>query len=387
MQRRSIASGLIARCAAIVLVVGCTSSEAPSQSASQGSTPIPTTAATPTPVASPTEPATPMPTADAGSISWTSVGHIPGSPITLRGGPLGLFAAGEDEDSGSLAVWRSTDGAKWKRVSVEGDGRIFDFALGGTPLVAVGCTRCSSDGDPIKAAAWTSRDGSSWHLVPLHDQPTEVTGVVDWHGGFVAVEEHSDPSGGNGCNINARRSEDGATWSAPVHIDDGCMSAPLSATPDALVVLTKSIWTSDDGRRWSRAAPGPTHGNVKFWMLAGPGRRLVAFGQECHSDADVGAEVCRATFATSTDGASWTEAPAAPDMSSWVASHVDWFGDGVVAVGSALDGPAVVAESRDGLTWMRGGFPSYESMTGLAAVGDTMYAVDVTGQVWAGTRT
>jgi hypothetical protein len=315
------------------------------------------------------------------------VGHIPGSIITLNSGPLGIVAAGEDENSGALAVWRSTDGAAWERLEVEGDGRIFDFALDSAPLVAVGCTKCSSDGDPIQAAAWTSTDGSRWRLIRLHEQPAEVTAVRKWRGRFVAVgTSYGDLTGSNRCDVVSWRSDDGSTWGLAAPIDTrGCHPA-MSATPDALVVLANATWSSSDGRKWSRIGPGLASDSVKSWEFARPGPGLIAFSQLCRYDPGLGTDTCRVAFSTSSDGANWTDAPDQPALQGWIARRVAVFADLVVAVGSGIDGP-VVAESRDGLTWVRGGFDGHKDIVGLAVVGETIYAVTSSGDVWAGTRT
>jgi hypothetical protein len=324
-----------------------------------------------------------------GSISWTLAGHIPASVFAVGGGALGLFASGEDKASGALAVWRSTDGVHWKKAVVEGNGRIFDFAVDRAPGVAVGCTRCTSDGDPIKAAVWTSSDGTSWRLVPLHEQPAEVVGVIEWRGGFVAVGvSHVDLSGGNDCTIGAWRSGDGAIWGRATPVATDACGVDLSATPDTLAMVTKSIWTSADGRSWSRRDSEP-HADgepVRFWQLAEPGPELIAYGQQCRYDPGLGTDACRAAFSISADGSSWTDAPAQLALTEWVASHVVVFADRVVALGRAIDGPTVVAESRDGLTWERGGLGSYADIMGLVVIGDTIYAVTESGDVWAGTR-
>lgn len=143
----------------------------------------------------------------------------------VAGGP-GLVAVGYDDDAegreGVAVVWTSTDGREWS--PVPDDAQVFDetrsqlmrSVVAAQPgLVAVG-----SDLDLGAAAVWTSSDGQRWSRVP-HD-PTAFGGggghamfsVAQGGPGLVAV---GADSAGNGGVAAVWTSPDGRTWSRVAH--------------------------------------------------------------------------------------------------------------------------------------------------------------------------
>jgi hypothetical protein len=197
-------------------------------------------------------------------IDWTRVAHdeaVFGGEREqwmwelVSGGP-GLVAVGSDESGGDAdaAVWTSSDGTSWTRVSH--DEEIFGgenaqlmegITVGGPGLVAVGW---DESGDDIDAAVWTSSDGISWTRVP--DQAAlggegeqSMFGVIAGGPGLVAVG-----------------------WDE-------------SGEGDA------AVWTSTDGSSWSRV---PTDGVLGgdgdqiMWTVAVGGPGLVAVGGDQSGD-------------------------------------------------------------------------------------------------------
>lgn len=132
--------------------------------------------------------------------------------VTL-GGP-GLVAVGTDyaEVNGDGAVWTSPDGLIWTRVPHDaavfggpGNQEMLGVASGSPGLVAVGRDAAGPDGD---AAVWASSDGSAWVRVseaavfggPWHQEMLAVTAGGP---GLVAVGLEFNPDG---------HAQTGAVW-------------------------------------------------------------------------------------------------------------------------------------------------------------------------------
>ena len=143
--------------------------------------------------------------------------------------PSGLLVA-VGRDRGAGAVWTSTDGAKWTRISIPADPadakstlELRDVVFSGSRLVAVG-RRGDTSGNSNEAAVWLSDDdGRSWRRVPspvFEEQSggqrggrgQQMRGVVSVPFGFVAVgADH--PSGPDGPSSAAMwTSLEGEFW-------------------------------------------------------------------------------------------------------------------------------------------------------------------------------
>lgn len=210
---------------------------------------------------------------------------------------------------------------------------IKSVTVGGPGFVVVGQTNApTAEGWPGDAAVWTSVDGITWSLVP-NDEP---------------------PLGGPGFQMMQS-----VTVGGP-----GLVAVGFGWDEPDLVGSTAVVWTSVDGRVWSRlpfeqdafGSPGyDGNGTVMNSVtVGGPG--LVAVG----SDGGVSA------VWTSPDGVSWSRAPHNPDafgtgQANRSASEmlgVTAGGPGLVAVGQVGEGveeqsSAAVWTSADGITWSR----------------------------------
>jgi hypothetical protein len=375
----------------------------------------PATTAPPTPATSAPESTTPpTPTtaaeaaAPAATMAWTRIESdvFGGSEWQLLndiavGGP-GLVAVGADGSGGddNAAVWYSTDGHTWSRVAHDeavfggsGDQYMIAVTAGGRGFVAVG-QDISEDGTTGVSAVWVSEDGITWIRVP-HDeaafgggeQTTFMKDVTSFGSGLVAVGGEST---GGLVDAAAWISTDGVTWER-VPPDEAVFGGPqyqimwavVPAGPGLVAVgqggdhfgerpgQPAAVWTSTDGRDWSRVSDqaallsgytseGAHNGDwarMDDVIVGGPG--LVAAGRvgrcqdfTCTEDAAVW---------TSIDGVIWERSSIeqAVGIPFYQIFGVSSFGDLLVATGEgrvayAQLGPAVVWTSTDGgRTWER----------------------------------
>jgi hypothetical protein len=161
-----------------------------------------------------------------------------------------------------------------------------------------------------------------------------------------------------------------------------------------------AVWTSEDGDVWSSvdiAEPDSRLGWLNDVTADGPG--LVAVGSGYVPGGEPGEGQTHARTAavwTSPDGETWTRVPHDPDVfgsgvhtgtgpGDWSMEAVTLGGPGLVAVGTAPDGPAAWT-SRDGLTWVlvpRTELPGEGRMFDVVAGGPGLVAVGA-DQGWGG---
>lgn len=247
---------------------------------------------------------------------WQSVGRGHGIEDIAAAGP-GFVAVGR------TGVWASTDGASWDLVQPSTGFDWFQGVTAGGPgVVAVGRPNkawFSSDGvgweaaevPPVPAGVypgdngvapqvymtsvaagagrfvatgngpriWVSSDGRSWRDVPIdgHVFPRECDGIVDLAGDpdrFVAVGVCGD----SGEHV-LFRSADGEHWERVSGAAfDGWAPYRVGAGPAGFIATgDQSVWTSVDGKSWTRLPTGSTFqagaGEVTAW-----GSRLVVVG-------------------------------------------------------------------------------------------------------------
>ena len=279
---------------------------------------------------------------------------------------VGLVAVGYDDRAVTASAWLSTDPRRWSRIAAfpASDGsQAVAVTDGPGGVVAVGVS-----GD--HAAAWWSADGRSWSAAAdgpdLHGSPqVRMTGVASSPDGYVAVGY----LGGLAGPIEARFwwSADGRSWSpgtldgdpagtrvAAVEPLPGGGFVAVGATGDARAADGSAVWTSPDGRAWTRLADrAALRRGVMRRLTAAGGLGLVAVGNSADST--------RAVAWRSADGTDWTVAPDAPSLGNFglgVEMHdVAWDGTRLVAAGHRLFGTqyptGVVWVSTDGVTWDR----------------------------------
>jgi hypothetical protein len=155
---------------------------------------------------------------------------------------------------------------------------IRDFAVLGSTLVAVGAVGSVTDQLLQDAGVWTSTDGERWTPVDAEDLQGE-----------------------GGQHI----------WA--VHtFEEGLVAVGFAYATDG--AYDGAIWTSPDGRGWTRVDPGmfaeAGHQLIKGVVGGTGGLPLVAVG--CEDDAercDIDGQDSDAAVWTSGDGRTWTKAP------------------------------------------------------------------------------
>ena len=155
----------------------------------------------------------------ADGVSWVrAAAQIPPGESQVTGiaaaGPAALIAVGiaGDQESGTAAVWRSTNGGtSWQALASPAfaAGRMLAVVAAGGGAVAVG-ERTDQSG----AAAWYSPDGSTWVSASRagldnYGLQMVMTAVAADGPGFVAAGWRADA--GNGSAV-VWRSADGRTW-------------------------------------------------------------------------------------------------------------------------------------------------------------------------------
>ena len=192
--------------------------------------------------------------------------------VATAGGP-GLVGVGDDR------AWYSVDGSDWSlavvpplpaeilaRPESERYVEMTGVTAAGKDLVAWGIAEVPMadhpDGHLVVPLLWASRDGRTWIDVVDPDMDS-VTAVAGGPGGFVAT-------GQAGSEAAVWLSADGETWE---RVSDGAFASPVdlhlelaAATSAGYIVVGGNgqclstscsdqdvlIWTSADGRSWSR---------------------------------------------------------------------------------------------------------------------------------------
>jgi photosystem II stability/assembly factor-like uncharacterized protein len=217
----------------------------------------------------------------------------------VRAGP-GFVAVGVDRDREAGAVWTSPDGREWSRVPHDevftrrGDATgMHSVAAIDSRVVAVGPGPLQAPPESSIAMVWTSPDGREWSRVP-HDQAIFGDGPYKMHSVAandstlvaIGVEDSEDVEGVE--QVIWRSSDDGDTWSLvtseqprPFVLHD-VIAAGSGFVGVGVAEEGASVWTSSDGRTWSRDAPlqraSDNAGSPEASVL--DGSRLITVGFE-----------------------------------------------------------------------------------------------------------
>jgi serine/threonine-protein kinase len=292
----------------------------------------------------------------------------------MAGGRAGLEAA----------VWTSRDaGTSWVREDEGGlgPGVIRDFGMIGSTLVAVGAVGSPTEVLLQDAGVWTSRNGRRWSPV-VDDDLVGVGGQHIWavhgfEGRLIAVGFDYGTDGSYDAAIWT--SEDGRDWSRldPAMFEEtghqliqaivgGTRGLPLVAVGCADDLdrcdlagqdSDAAVWTSDDGEEWAKV-------DLAGESLVGPGvQRMNAVSRRGDTFIAVGTHT---GAAGDLDGAVWTSL----DGLSWALQRQPSFK--VVALGGADD------QSIRALT------PFHGKGLSLVAVGDSDDGIDQDDIVWGG---
>ncbi|MFI5226290.1 MAG: hypothetical protein ACHQ3P_06405 [Candidatus Limnocylindrales bacterium] len=319
-------------------------------------------------------------------------------------GPGGLIAVG----SGPLgaAVWRSPDGTAWSRIadsSALHDGEMHSVTHGAT-YVAVGTGAPAGD-DPV-AAVWTSDDGVAWHKAPTVAafRGATLLSVVGWNGGYVAVGLGGKPTG-SAPEQRVWHSMDGTAWLPGTISDDAAgqdlQLSDVASNGSRLVAVDAAglaVLVSDDGATWRRVpdmnpfASADGLFDMTFTAIAATSSGGFVI---------VGADATGPAAWVSSDGLSWTRAPAqtafAPgDNGSYAITALIPLQSGLVGVGVSPNGDAVESwTSSDGLNWSTQASPKVPDavvgtfgVEGVASLGGDLVAVGTYPPLasWTGRR-
>ncbi len=230
-----------------------------------------------------------------------------------------------------------------------------------------------------------------------------VAAVLSRGAGYVAVgmRQNGDASA---ADADAWYSSDGVHFSHATITggSDATMDVLLAAPDGSFVALGEdgysdntqmvttrgtAVWTSPDGRAWTRQPLQPSLEGALIHHVVHAGATYVAVGE-----SPVGAPILPAPTPappiwTSTDALHWTRAAAAsvfPSQGRLLVNGLAWTGSRFVAVGNVLGGSQPYAwTSRDGRAWdatdMTATFPAAPTggaePAAVAVVGSTVLAV------------
>jgi hypothetical protein len=267
-------------------------------------------------------------TDDAGLLTDEAGAADPFATLDVRGlarGPAGLVAVGSrvhgTDGSESGVAWASPDGIAWRRVAAT-DRPLLAVASDAARYVAVQGSAIASagDGGPSASASPTaavtsgivsSADGAAWEGASIDLGPGgRIDGVVALgSGGFLAWGVAPGAGGGDGASP------------VPVGVDS----------------LVPAVWSSADGRSWTREPdlPGAASGLTQVRRL-GSGTQAVAAGRD-----DAGAP---AAWIRLTDGG-WSRERIARGARSCV-RDVAILGATMVAIGGSCQ-----AATPSGRVW------------------------------------
>lgn len=355
------------------------------------------------PSADPSAEPTAGPTADPALFTWShaTLPILADRPIgaieaVTAGGPgyvaVGRGCFGQDETGRCEAVvLTSADGQSWTRTAASDatdtgfylgtsgpEIGMFDVAAGDPGIVAIGYAARPN----LQSTIWFSVDGSAWERIPLGLDGSGSTAAsadrfavrvhaVTWDGrSFVAVGEDRTEAGGS-------------------------VEQMLAGTARA------AVWTSLDGRTWTRVPHAPVFDVGRFIdtmedpasggmrdVMAGPAG-LVAIGSVCTS-APVG---CEPAAWISPDGTAWERVDGMPAISG-ILKAIARSDAGYVAVGARLCDsspvaipygcPALVLTSSDGRAWVQQPFDQSGDVRTVTRIGSRFVATTPDGPetVW-----
>jgi hypothetical protein len=332
--------------------------------------------------------------------SWSSgqksASNAIGRVIKWRGG----YAAIDTSSNPGRALWTSSDGQVWTRVTAL-PPYWYELAASPNGLVVIVVdygARSAPDQTfptpaPYSAAVWTSSDGVTWQELGSPDIPCMVS-LAGTAAGLVATVAQPGSTGMCGGADEVDFSNDGLHWtpmavepgiawdtaSAPTVETDGSRFFLMGETTAALglrrdqaaVVLTSSMsrsyaWWSDDGRTWTRSG-----GSV------GANGTRIDFGRDgmVMTTNFTGFMPGGAGMAVSTDGGkTWApDSNFGPLGAAQCSGECSTAADGVIGgngtyLVAVKNGGTQAWLSSDGVTWTQtpwsGGDPSSSSANGF----------------------
>ena len=319
--------------------------------------------------------------------AWTqaTVPVVVGRPVGIieavtAGGP-GFVAVGRgcmgEAPTCEAIVWTSTDGHAWVRAPASDATNtgaylatsgpaigMFDVAAGDPGIVAIGYAARPD----LQATTWFSADGTTWERIPLGLEPPATPA-----------------SGLNGARVSA------VAWDGRQFVIVGEDRSDWKGfgSPLATAKARAAVWTSPDGRSWTRVphAPvfevggfidtmeDPSSGGMAD-VMAGPDG-LIAVGSVCNTKAAAG---CQPAVWTSPDGFSWEHIKGVPTVSgSLGAIATSDTRTSYVAVGAGT-----VLTSSDGMAWLQQPVEQPSDFQSITWIGDRFFATVLGGleTVW-----
>lgn len=352
-------SALVGAVVSGVVLGACTAAPAVSSSSPDVAASSPARiAATSMPVASAVPSASPVTTADGPPQGDDTAAGLDGAMVmAVSATPDGMVAVGSSD--GSAAAWTSADGAAWEPLSI-GDAAaavptLRAVALAGDTGVVFG----GSDDDPSRQ--WTTTgDGRGWATGSangIDGRVNAVAGDVDGANGaarWVAVGDAIDAETGTAAAGAVWTSDDRQRWerSAELTMNEGTLS-DVAVDGQTVVVVGFDVeggrvWTSTSGDLDLRPVDTDVFAVASIEGVVATSDGFVALGR--------GLGDLRPVVWTSADGRRWTRDGTitdvfGPDRQINDLARVD---GRLVAVGSAPDG-GVVWTSDDGRSWAVGG--------------------------------
>ncbi|HEX6220487.1 MAG TPA: hypothetical protein VF115_05300 [Acidimicrobiia bacterium] len=198
-----------------------------------------------------------------------------GDPVMVMG--ESMIISGMDGDD--AAIWASSDGLTWSRVDTPdalsggGEHMISELADATSGVVAVGWS-------DLDAVAWASADGTVWTRVDSASLASpgvqRITGVVETETGLVAVG-------------------DSLSYEEIYFLGRGSRE-----TSDA------AVWTSTDGGAWQRIEGLEELGDQHMYNVGALGSTLVAVGIDSPDPRTGGLFEAGPSSGRDVDGAVWT---------------------------------------------------------------------------------
>ena len=264
------------------------------------------------------------------------------SDVTVFNGDILVIGRAEESQA---VVLTSNDGTSWSREPIFGDNLNPESGIEMTSLLDDLATTAAWQPEGIAASGeslvmvggtygnavvfWHSRDSVTWDIaepLPVFDTGDEVTDVVAWVHGFVAVGFDG------GGEPQVWTSEEGTTWTSQDTQLEG-QGLLTAADDDVVVVVANSdtgatVWTTTDGVSWMRQDSQAFHAHT-----------VDAITNSASGFAAVGTEASTGDTSlwTSSDGELWTLTPHQSTLGDIEIHNIVPFGVSFVAVGYDRD--------------------------------------------------
>jgi len=289
-----------------------------------------------------------------GSVSWTPVtGTEFGAAMVtdLIATSAGFLAVGSVNENGHTngGIWTSSDGTKWRRVTVSASDQDFIgvVAAGTGGYVAISL-QCAGGECLAPASSWTSTDGQTWaqHAMDGCCAPNDLAATpstVALVGSDVSTGFPQTPT-----DVAAFTSADGATWARATGDQSfkqasmgsvGALGSRFAALGNGQTSMI--AWTSADGKTWAQAPASDALQTAQASDMTTFSNILVAVGRNASG----------AVSWTSPDGTAWTRSSASAATDNAAMNKVAVAGALLVAVGHDSGGAGAIWSSADGLTW------------------------------------